>query len=106
MTDRPNKLTVTNNDDASQYEATVEGQVAFAAYERRNDEIVFTHTEVPPALEGKGLASAIVRTALDDARAQGLSVVPLCPFVASYIRRHQEYLDLVSPAYRSRVTAS
>lgn len=105
MTNQPDDVTVINNVEGSQYEAVVDGQVAFAAYERRNDEIVFTHTVVPPDLEGKGLASAIVRTALDDARANHVSVVPLCPFVASYIRRHQEYLDLVSPAYRSRVTA-
>jgi predicted GNAT family acetyltransferase len=57
-------------------------------------------TEVPEALEGQGIGSALARGALDDVRAQGLQVIPLCPFVAAFIRRHPEYLDLVSPVSR------
>ncbi len=65
--------------------------------------IVFTHTEVPEALEGHGIAAKLAHTALEHARAQRLTVVPLCPFVASYIRRHAEYQGLVHPDYRAQV---
>ncbi|MEP7028866.1 MAG: GNAT family N-acetyltransferase, partial [Candidatus Eisenbacteria bacterium] len=51
--------------------------------------------EVPEALAGRGVANALARHALEAARARGLHVVPLCPFVASYIRRHDEYADLI-----------
>lgn len=54
------------------------------------------HTEVPEALEGRGIAGRIVRFALDDVRARGLKAVPRCPYVAGYISRHPEYQDLVA----------
>lgn len=103
MAEQTNGVTVTNNVDAHRFEASVAGHVAYAEYARVDDDIVFTHTIVPPELEGRGLASKIVHTALDHARGERLSVVPLCPFVASYLRRHPEYHDIVNPAYRSRV---
>ena len=96
----------TDAPDASRYEARLvpndgpaNPAVAFAAYVRRPGAIVFTHTEVPPALEGRGVGSRLARDALDDARRRGLAVIPRCPFVAAYIRRHPEYRDLV-PADR------
>ena len=70
-------------------------------YIREGKQIIFLHTSVPPALEGHGIANKLARTALEDARANGLMVVPECPFVASYIRRHQEYLDLVPESERA-----
>jgi uncharacterized protein len=76
------------------------GAVAFAAYALHGREIVFTHTEVPAALEGHGVGSRLARAALDDARRRGLAVVPRCPFIAAYIRRHPEYRDLVPEARR------
>jgi len=97
-------ITVRNNEDAQRYEAEVAGQVAFTQYQRAGDSIIFTHTEVPAALEGHGIAAKLARTALDDAAAHGLTVVPLCPYIASYIRRHQEYLPLVDEAYRRKLT--
>jgi predicted GNAT family acetyltransferase len=57
--------------------------------------VVLVHTEVAPAAEGTGVGSRLVAGALDDIRARGLRVVPRCPFVAAYIRRHSEYADLV-----------
>ena len=54
---------------------------------------MFTHTEVPPADEGKGIGSQIVRAALDDARKRGFKIVPACSFVADFVRRHPEYGD-------------
>jgi predicted GNAT family acetyltransferase len=56
---------------------------------------VLVHTEVAPSAEGAGVGSRLVRGALDDVRARGLRVAPLCPFVREYIRRHPEYADLV-----------
>jgi len=86
---------IKNNDQQSRYETTVDGKTAFSAYRRDGDTITFTHTEVPPELEGRGIAGAIVKHALDDARSQNLGVVASCAYVASYVRRHPEYEDLL-----------
>lgn len=90
--------TVTNNADRSRYEVHADGELAgFAAYELRDGTIVFPHTEVFDAFSGKGLASVLVRRALDDVRERGgLTVVPECPFVASWIEKHPDYQDLVA----------
>jgi predicted GNAT family acetyltransferase len=105
MTNIPNDITVVDNQVAHRYEAQVNGYVAFAAYEQHHsDEITFTHTEVPPELGGGGVGSRIAQFALDDARARQLRVIPLCPFIAAYIKRHAEYRDLVPAAYQDRVS--
>lgn len=88
-------IVVTNNADEHRYEARVNGQLAVLVYELDGDTIVYLHTDVPPALEGRGIAGKLAKTALDDARAQGRSIAPLCPYVAAYIRRHPEYRPLV-----------
>ena len=59
--------------------------------------VVLVHTDVASSAEGSGLGSELVAGALDDIRSRGLRVVPLCPFVAAYIRRHPEYASLVAP---------
>jgi uncharacterized protein len=91
-------ISVTDNPDKQQYEATVEGTVAgFAQYEVKGGHIVFTHTEVDPAFEGKGVGSTLARVALDDVRARGEhDVVALCPFIAAWIERHPAYRDLLA----------
>ncbi len=88
---------------ASRYEGRVAdgADLALACYRLDGRSMTFTHTEVPPAFEGRGVGSALVRHALDDARRRGLSVVPMCPFVAEFIRRHDEYADLVAPDARA-----
>jgi predicted GNAT family acetyltransferase len=58
--------------------------------------LLLTHTEVPPALEGRGIAAALVKAALDWARAEGLRVRPLCSYVVAYMRRHPETQDLLA----------
>lgn len=65
--------------------------------------VVFTHTEVLPSAGGHGVGGALARAALDAVRASGRQAVPLCPFIAGYIGKHPEYLDLVPEAYRDRV---
>ncbi len=70
--------------------------LGLAAYERRGDRVVFTHTEVDPQAEGSGLGGKLVRAALDDVRGHGGRVVPQCSFVRGWIERHPEYGDLVA----------
>lgn len=88
-------VTVRDNRDKSRYEVELDDDLGMIVYRLRDNTITFTHTEVPEALEGRGIASAMARFALDDARARDLRVQPLCPFVAGYIQRHPEYADLV-----------
>ena len=93
-------LPVVQNTAAKRFEISLDGKVAFSKYLLAGEMIVIEQTEVPVELEGKGLASLIVRTALDYARAQKLKVMPLCPFTAGFIHRHPEYQDLVVEGYR------
>ena len=95
-------VSVRDNEAAGRYEARVDGQLAVITYRRSGERIAFNHTGVPAALEGRGIASKMARVALEDARAAGLAVIPRCPFIAGYIRRHPEYADLVPPAERAR----
>ncbi|MFL1429057.1 MULTISPECIES: GNAT family N-acetyltransferase [unclassified Nocardiopsis] len=78
------------------YEIRVDGEVAgFAEYILTDGLITFTHTEIDPGHEGRGLGGALVRAALDDVRGRELDVLPLCPFVKGWIQRHPDYVDLV-----------
>jgi predicted GNAT family acetyltransferase len=89
-------LDIRNNEKQSQFETTVDGHVALAAYDLEDpNRIVFTHTDVPEALAGRGIAGEIVKFGLDHAREKKLTVVPQCSYVASYVKRHPEYQDLV-----------
>jgi uncharacterized protein len=94
-----------DNRDDERYEVLADGDLAgFAEYRLHDGRITFTHTEIDPEHEGAGLGSQLIRAALDDARRRGLAVLPVCPFVVEYIRRHpDDYLDLVVPAMRARV---
>lgn len=95
--------TVVDDRQASRFEVRVDGEAAgFAAYRRNGSTISLTHTEVDERYEGRGLGSVLVRGALDAARAEGVAVLPLCPFVRRYISRHEEYLDLVPADQRAR----
>lgn len=90
--------TVRDNPAAGRYELDIDGALAIAAYQRRGDVIAFTHTEVPAALRGRGVASALVKGALADVRRRGLTMLPLCGFVASYVARHAGERDLIADA--------
>jgi len=80
------------------YVALVGDAVAgFTMYDRAGDVVVFTHTEVEPAFEGKGIGGRLASAALDDVRAHGRSVIAKCPFIAEYIERHPAYADLLAP---------
>lgn len=86
---------VTDNRSEHEFELVVDGHRAVAAYQMEDDTIVFTHTIVPEAIEGRGVGSRLIRAALDSARDRKLKVIPQCPFVAAYIQRHPEYRDLL-----------
>ncbi|HEX8527906.1 GNAT family N-acetyltransferase [Allosphingosinicella sp.] len=87
---------VTHDMRKRRFELESGGSTGFLTYILKDGAIVFTHTVVPPELEGQGIGSRIVRAGLDHARELGLSVVPQCSFVRTYIDRHSEYRDLVS----------
>lgn len=88
---------VRDNPAERRYEAHLGNRlVAFSAYRLAPGRVIFTHTEVDPEMEGKGIGTSLARGALDDIRARGLKVTPLCPFIAAFIRRHPEYRDLVA----------
>ncbi|MDF7777862.1 GNAT family N-acetyltransferase [Sphingomonas sp. AOB5] len=86
---------IVNNAADLRYETHVEGHTAFAAYKLHGEVITFTHTIVPEELGGRGIASRLIKFALDDVRAQGLKVIAQCPFVAAYIEKHPDYRDLL-----------
>lgn len=94
-------ITVKDNPEANRFEAIVSGHTAVAMYEIAQGVITFTHTRVPESLRGKGIANELAKTALAAARAQGLRVVPKCTFFASYMKRHAETQDLLTPEGRA-----
>jgi predicted GNAT family acetyltransferase len=87
---------IRNNTDRHRFELDLDGHTAFADYELANGTMVFTHTEVPDALAGRGVASRLVQGALAAARADGRKVVAKCPFVAGYIQKHPEFKELLA----------
>ncbi len=102
----PDTVAVTDNLAEHRYEVRVAGELAgFSEYALQPSSITFLHTEIDPRFEGRGIGSKLATAVLDDARAKKLRVVPLCPFIAAYIRRHPEYDDIVTPAHRHRLAA-
>ena len=95
--EQPIEIDVVDHPEAHRYEArAADGAVlGFSKYRVEGDTVVFTHTEVDDAQEGQGVGSRLVRGALDDVRAGGRRIRPLCPFVRAYVDRHPEYTDLV-----------
>ena len=87
---------IRQNDTRNRYEFDVDDGEALAFYRLADGVMTFTHTEVPAPLRGRGLGSQMMRAVLQDVRAQGLKVVPRCPFVADYIRRNPEFTDLLA----------
>jgi predicted GNAT family acetyltransferase len=87
--------TVVHNEIASRFEMPAQGQLCIAQYRLIDGVMWLTHTEVPPALRGRGHAAHVVKAALAHARAHGLKVRPACSYVHSYMRRHPEAHDLM-----------
>jgi predicted GNAT family acetyltransferase len=91
----------TLNEAKKRFELEVDGHTAFIECILTNDNIMFlTHTEVPPALGGKGVGSRIVEKALNYIKDHGYTLAPLCPFVAKYLRIHPEWQTLLAKGYK------
>lgn len=100
---RPTDAEVIDVPQASRYELRLDGRlIGLAAYHRGDGRIAFTHTEVDESCEGRGFGSRLAAAALENARREGLEVVPLCPFIAHYIERHSKYERLLAAGYRDR----
>ncbi|HJR36937.1 MAG TPA: GNAT family N-acetyltransferase [Nocardioidaceae bacterium] len=98
-------LQIVDAPERQRFEAVRDGAVlGFAAYQKTDELMVFTHTEVDPSLEGQGVGGSLVRGALDQARSLGLRVLPICPFVQAWMARHAEYVDLDYRRPASKVT--
>ncbi len=96
-------VAVHDNQNKHRYEASIDGALlGFAAYRIQPPAISFTHTEVNERFERQGIASALIREALEDARRRDLEVLPFCPFVSSFIAKHHEYVELVPASRRER----
>ena len=96
-------VSVSLHENRCRYQAEVDDAVAgFAEYQLAEGLIVFTHTEVDPAYEGRGVGSALARFALDDVRAAGdRKVIATCPFIKAWIQKHPDYLSLLYDAPKS-----
>ena len=89
------------------YLAEIDGKVVgMAVYQLRAGRHIFVHTETMPEYEGKGVGSALARFALDDVRAQGGTIVPMCPFIGSWIEQHPGYQDMVDQDLLDRINGS
>ena len=93
-----NDTPITLNEAKHRFELTVDGQEAYVRFERFPGGIAYTHTIVPDALSGRGIASRLARHVLDYAAEQKLSVRPDCPYIRAYIEKHPEYQPLVQTA--------
>lgn len=87
---------VVHNEAAHRFEAVIDGQLARADYQRHGNTLRIYHTEVPPALTGRGIAAQVVKAALDYAAANGFKVEPLCSYVRAYMQRHPETQTLIA----------
>lgn len=95
------RIEIADNAEAKRYEIRSEGELAgFLQYRLRPELIELVHTEIDEEFEGRGLGSQLISFALDDARERGLAVLPFCPFVNDYMRRHRQYVELVPEGRR------
>ncbi|MFF3608545.1 GNAT family N-acetyltransferase [Streptomyces sp. NPDC002463] len=98
MTEQSTTPVVRRVDARHRYEILVDGERAgLTAYRDRDDRRVFFHTEVGEAYAGRGLASILIEQALTDVRASGMRIVPVCPYVAKFLKKHDEFADIADP---------
>lgn len=90
---------IRENIEKKRFETEVENKIALIEYIRAEDKMYLTHTEVPKELEGKGIASSMAKQVLQQIKDENLKLVPLCPFIASYIRRHPEWKEILAKGY-------
>ena len=95
-------MPIRNNLEHHQFELDSDGHTGFLVYRASGNNLYLDHTEVPEALEGKGIGGQLAKAALEFAREKSLEVIPVCPFILSYLRRHPEFSDVVAPRYRAQ----
>ncbi len=96
------EIVVADAPERRRFEESLDGELAgFLVYRARKGLLALIHTEVEDRFEGRGLGGRLARFALGQARERGLAVLPFCPFVNAWIKRHEEYVDLVPAAYRA-----
>ncbi|MBC8155067.1 MAG: N-acetyltransferase [Bacteroidetes bacterium] len=89
------------NNARHRFEMTTDGKLSFVEFQQADDEtLALIHTEVHPDLEGQGVGSKLVKGVLDYARTNNLHIMPYCPFVAIYLKRHADYQDLIKPGFQ------
>jgi predicted GNAT family acetyltransferase len=104
MPDAASPYAIRDNSEKHRFEIDLgDGSFAIAQYALPEGKIIFTHTEVPPAHEGQGLGTALIKFALRSARERGLKVIPICPFFAAYIASHPEEQDLLDDTWRTKL---
>ncbi|GAB2522017.1 GNAT family N-acetyltransferase [Lysobacter humi (ex Lee et al. 2017)] len=89
-------MQVQHEPDASRFHVQVDGHDAEVSYHRSGDVLELTHTGVPDAIGGRGIAGDLVRAAFEHARAEGLRVRPVCSYAAAWSRRHPDYDDVLA----------
>ncbi len=95
MTNNPSSANIEHDAATQRFQTVVDGTLAVLDYERRDGVMVITHTVVPEAIGGRGIAAQLTRFALEHARAAGWKVVPACSYAATFLQRHGEYADLL-----------
>ena len=99
-------IEIADNAADRRFELTLDGQLAgFVVYRDQNGTRALVHTEVDPAFKGQGVGSKLAAGVLDQLRDRGEQIIPICPFITSYIRKHPEYVDVVAPEMRDRVAS-
>ena len=88
---------IIDNAARHRFEMVVDGQIAYVTYVRHGDRLTLMHTEVPKALGGRGIGSALARAVLDEIRRRGVRITPECEFMAGFIERNPDYADLIAP---------
>ena len=91
---------IRDNRAASRFEAALDREVAIVDYNLVEGGIVISHTEVPKAFQGQGIAGKLYEAALASARKEGRRVIPVCPVFAAYLQRHPETHDIIDPSFR------
>ena len=91
---------IRDNPEGHRYELPVGKDLALVTYNLTGQNLMITETLVPEALEGRGIASRLVKHVIGDARSRGLLILPVCPFFSAYLQKHPEHADVVHPTYR------
>ena len=95
---------IRDDPDHHRYVLEIDGEVVgLAVYHIRGGRYFFVHTEIQPGHDGEGLGSLLARTALDDVRAKGEKIVPICPFIATWIKRHPDYAEMIDQDLLDRI---